>query len=208
MHVGAPVRESTRFMVSDIRFPLPPCNPPSRVFPSSSSYSPLSFNVYLLLPFSLSFLFLHLLSLLLLSVSYSLSLSLSSFRSLSNLHSRSSSIGRLVLTRLIQMNRGLFDVSLRGLTGFSKLKRGGREGEVTLRVAEEPTETSERSRFVGLLFFFCAPAPIRPRSPVLFVSVNARFVIVSTRARISSHGPASAACLVLVSRRLYKNCEL
>jgi len=83
------------------------------------------------------------------------------------------------------MNRGLSDVSLEGLTGFSKLKRGGRGGG-----GGRPTETSERPRFTGLrglLFLFCAPAPIRPRSRALSsLSVNARLVIVSAHARISS----------------------
>jgi len=114
-----------------------------------------------------------------------LSLSLSLFLSLSPLVLGSSfsisRIGRLVLTRLIQMNRGLSDVSLDGLTGFSKLKRGGRAGG--------GPETSERPRFTGLcgsfLFLFCAPAPIRPRA-FSSSSANARFVIVSAHARISS----------------------
>lgn len=74
------------------------------------------------------------------------------------------------------------------LTGFSKLKRGDRGARAS--------RTHRNSRIHGwndhglwmLLFLFCALTPIHPHSRVffLFVFVNARFVIVSARARISS----------------------
>lgn len=90
------------------------------------------------------------------------------------------------------------------LTGFSKLKRGA-------RVADPPKPTDPRTHDRGLwtlLFLFCVLTPIHPRSRVFFIFVNARFVIVSARARISSFGPASVpARLTLVSRRLHENRE-
>jgi len=72
----------------------------------------------------------------------------------------------------------------RGTNWILKIKKRWSRGE------GRPTETSERPRFTGLrglLFLFCAPAPIRPRSRALSsLSVNARLVIVSAHARISS----------------------
>lgn len=79
------------------------------------------------------------------------------------------------------------------LTGFSKLKRGA-------RVADPPKPTDPRTHDRGLwmlLFLFCVLTPIHPRSRVFFIFVNARFVIVSARARISSFGPASTRLALL-----------
>lgn len=102
------------------------------------------------------------------------------------------------------MNRGLSDVSLGGLTGFSKLKRESR-GEGRLRIAEGLTETSERPRFTGLPALV---AFLRVRSDPSSLARLLRLLMLASSSYPLVLVPlamacASAACLVLVSRRLY-----
>lgn len=151
VHVGAPVGE-TAFRSKRYTLCLP-------LRPSVSLSHMRPFFVFCPL-FSLS----SLLHLLFFSSRHLLVVSISLFlfflSTLSDLRLRSPGIGRLVLTRLIQMNRGLSDVS-RGLTGFSKLKRGGRR-----RPRVSRTLRNRRSRFTcplaPLLLFFGVLAPIHP----------------------------------------------
>lgn len=166
MHVGAPVREAPRFVVSDIRLSASsPCRPSSRARgfqpPSSLHLSLFLFTSSpsrpLLYPFlsSISGLFLPL-----------------SFRSPRNLRLRLPDIGRLVLTRLIQMNRGLSDVSRRTNWILEIKKRG----PLSLR---ELTETHGRARSLSfVLFFFGVPSLrsvlTRSRPPLMLASSSYR----------------------------------
>jgi hypothetical protein len=138
----------------------------------------------------------------LLFVSLSLSLSLSLPFSPLALGSSFSipRIGRLVLTRLIQMNPRIVRCISRGTDWILKIKKRWSKEKGRGR----PTETSERPRFTGLrglLFLFCAP--IRPRSPLMLASSSYPLMLVSLA---SSPFPARIG-VIPIPRRLYDESD-
>lgn len=180
MHVGAPVRESLRFVVRDIRSLPPPCDPPSRAFPSSPHRTLLFLLLYLLLrPLLHSFLFVCS-SFLTLSSLFPLALgpsfSVPGYRSTST-YTTYSNEPRIV--RCIS----------RGTNWILKIKkREARGGEAPHRGG---THRNERTAALHESARSCCFSA-RPLRSVLArassSSLNARFVIVSARARTTSHG--------------------
>lgn len=141
MHVGAPVRESLRFVVRDIRSLPPPCGPPSRAFPSSPHRTLLFLLLYLLLrPLLRSFLFVCS-SFLTLSSLFPLALgpsfSVPGYRSTST-YTAYSNEPRIV--RCIS----------RGTNWILKIKKREARGGKAPASRRDSTETSERPRFTGL----------------------------------------------------------